>query len=46
MRPPLPWQAGEGGEPPPKPLGMDDDGTEMVKWYTGKRKDWWDKYQP
>lgn len=29
-----------------RPLGASDNATEMVKWYTGKRKDWWDKYQP
>ena len=29
-----------------RPLGASDNATEMVRWYTGKRKDWWDKYQP
>ena len=27
-----------------RPLGVSDNATEMVRWYTGKRKDWWDKY--
>ena len=41
----LPWQNYDP-ENRPGPLGNQDSGTEMVKWYTGKRKDWWDKYQP